>query len=505
MKENKVKLFTLLLSIVFIFAACSDTDYETEPKEEGGKSTTTDKANASINEWIHKEMSFRYYWNDKLAKISELNLNDEPNDFFYSSLYLYKQPKGDRFSYLENDGQIFWARSADNSKPKNDIGFEFAAYQDIKTGQITLLVTYVKKEAKEIQKTKIKRGDWIHSVDGTKVNANNFNSILYSGKSSYRLGYYDPTDQKTKEETINISSYYESPIHLSKILQVGSKKVGYIVYNRFTNGETDTSLEYALEMNNILKSFEGQIDELILDLRYNGGGRVLSGNYIASAIVPNRDTSKKMIYTKRAYNKDFDADIRKYSNYDEWVHEYFQDYVSEGRRGGTKEPIPRLNMKRIYVITSQYTASASEQIINGLRAYIPVEVIGEKTTGKNMESYPIKDESNKDNKWVLHPLSSVSYNSKATSTTENDYSDGFEPTIGGETSEIGFIGEQVYQLGDVQERLLSIAINNIAGNRMRMKRSLDRSAIIYEDVKSIGSSLNRYHNEMIIDIPNGEN
>lgn len=503
MKENKVKLLTLLLSIVFIFAACSDKNYETDPKERG-KGTTSNE-NTSINEWIYKEMSFRYYWNDKLPKISELNLNDEPNDFFYSSLYRYKQPKGDRFSYIENDGEIFWARTADTAKPKNDIGFEFAAYQDIRTGQITLLVTYVKKGT-NAEKQGVKRGHWIHSVDGTKVNSNNFNSILYSGKSSYKLGYYDPIDQKTEELTINISSYYESPILLSKILQVGTKRVGYIVYNRFTNGETDTSIEYAIEMNDVLKSFEGKVDELILDLRYNGGGRVLSGNYIASAIVPNRDTAKKMIYTKRSYNNDFDADIRKYSNYDEWVHEYFQDYVSEGRRGGTKAPIPRLNMKRIYVITSKYTASASEQIINGLRAYIPVEVVGENTTGKNMESYPIADETNKDNKWILNPLSSVSYNSKATSTTDNDYSDGFPPTIGGETSEIKeFIGEQVYELGDIQERLLSLAINDIMGNKMRMKRSLDRSAITYDEIKPIGTSLERYRNEMIIDIPNGDN
>lgn len=502
MKEYKVKLLTLLLSIVFMFAACSDKDYETDPK--GGGKGTTNNENASINEWIHEEMSFRYYWNDKVPAISQLNLNDEPNDFFYNSLYRYKQDGGDRFSYIENDGEIFWARSADTAKPQNDIGFEFTAYQDINSGQITLLVTYVKKGT-NAEKQGVKRGHWIHSVDGTKVDVNNFFSILYSGKSSYKLGYYDPIDQKSKELTINISSYLESPILLSQILQVGTKKVGYIVYNRFANGETDTSLEYALEMNNLLKSFEGQIDELILDLRYNGGGRVLSGNYIASAIVPNRDTAKKMVYTKRAYNKDYDAYIKKFSNYNEHVHEYFQDYVSDDKRGGTKEPIPRLNMQRIYVITSRYTASASEQIINGLRAYIPVEVIGEKTTGKNMESYPIEDDSNKDNKWVLHPLTSVSYNSKATSTADNDYSAGFPPTIGSETSEIGFIAEQVYELGDIQERLLSIAINDIMGNKIRMKRSLDRSAITYDEVKPIGASLERYRNEMIIDIPNGEN
>lgn len=492
MKANKSLLFTLLLSIPFLFGSCSDKDDETQ----GGAKDTEDQ---SINEWIYDEMSFRYFWNDKIPSKSNLNFRTEPDIFFYSMLYKYKKADGDRFSILEKDGIPYFKDVALGNKPKHDIGFEFQAYEH-DNNIITFVVTYVKNGTRA-QAQGLKRGDWIEQVDDTKITTANYSSILDRGKPSYKI----KIENQEKPLVIEtMSSYAENPILLERILEVGDKRVGYIVYNAFANDADDNSMSYALEMNSIFKSYEGKIDELILDLRYNGGGLVESGNYIASAIVPNRKGTGTTIYTKRKFNNQYDEYLRKNlssNEYEERVTEFFHDNISKGR---SKEDIPHLNMKKLYVITSRYTASASEQIINGLRAYIPVEVIGETTTGKNMESYPISDDKNKENKWILHALTSMSYNSKG----ESNYSQGFKttkPSQGVEISEFTFyrdntgniIPNPIYELGDPKEQLLSVVLDNIRGSQ-RAKRSISQPVNAVSRTQ-IGSSLDRKAKLMIIE------
>lgn len=116
-----------------------------------------------------------------------------------------------------------------------------------------------------------------------------------------------------------------------------------------------------------------------------------------------------------------------------------------------------------------------------------------------MESFSIEDKKNKENNWILHPLTSVSFNSKVNSPEDNDYSGGIEPTSGTEISEIEYIAEKVYELGDPNERLLAEAISNIMAAKARVKRSM--SAKPEQNVKSLGGSLDRKSNSMIINDP----
>jgi carboxyl-terminal processing protease len=60
-----------------------------------------------------------------------------------------------------------------------------------------------------------------------------------------------------------------------------------------------------------------------------------------------------------------------------------------------------LTGNRVYVITSSRTASASELIINGLKPYMDVFLVGGLTFGKNVGSVPIEDEENPNNKYGL--------------------------------------------------------------------------------------------------------
>ncbi len=120
------------------------------------------------------------------------------------------------------------------------------------------------------------------------------------------------------------------------------------------------------------------ITELILDLRLNGGGSVLTSAYLASMIYKdaNNDIFAELRFNEKHLNEN------GYYNFDDSLDVYD---VSGAKTG--EETINRLNtINQLYVLTSSSTASASEMVINGLKSFIPVKVVGSTTYGKNVGS-----------------------------------------------------------------------------------------------------------------------
>lgn len=483
MKSHFILNTSICLILISLLFSCKDKNEDSLSPD--GRNTnwkanwTNTNENTSTNGWIYDEMNYNYYWNTTIPEADKISYyNDSPDKFFYKILYKYKTQGGDRFSYLEHDGvPQFSGEVASGEKPSyGDIGFEFIAYREDESliSPVHIFVAYIKAGSRAAQQGELKRGDWIVAIDNTPLTRQNFSNLIYSGKPTINLTLQ--TGRTIALQTTNV--FYENPIHLSKIFNIGGKKIGYIVYNFFADGTDSDQFKYAIEINNILSSFKQQnIDELILDLRYNGGGYVSSGTYIASAIVPNRETNT--IYTRRKYNDILEKEYKNHKN------NPFKNAING-------QLIPQLALNRLFVITSDNTASASEQIINGLRVYMTVETIGLKTVGKNMESFQIED---KNSTWILHPLTSVSYNAKD-DIDKNDYSTGFPPTIGGYNREVDSFTHQVYELGDQREKLLALALNYIAPGATRS----DKIAISTKsEIEPIGSSLSRKGQRMIIE------
>ena len=182
------------------------------------------------------------------------------------------------------------------------------------------------------------------------------------------------------------------------------------------------------------------ITSLVLDLRYNGGGYVSSAVNLASLIGPGVTSSD--IFSKTKYNNFLASEIPALSS----VKTAFLDKTEN--LGNTLEG------NRLYVLTSSGTASASELIINGLKPYMDVFLIGDVTYGKNVGSIAIEDEDNPENKYGLLPIVTRSFNS----LDQSDYSTGFTPDIPALENT-----ERLKPLGDVNELMLRTAIEQITG------------------------------------------
>ena len=221
----------------------------------------------------------------------------------------------------------------------------------------------------------IKRSDKILEINGQKVETiNNLNQSLGNNELgvSVTFKYLDLTTNQTKTATLTKENVKINTVLAIKILQTtANKKVGYIAFQTFIE-PSEAQLDAAFDQ---LKT--AGVQEFILDMRYNGGGRLSVANYLASKIVPPSNNNKTFITV--AHN-----DKKQNEN---------EDYKF-------KIPSNNLNLSRVFVIASNSTASASESVINGLKPYMPVIQFGGDSYGKPVGSYGFRFEG-----YVISPIS----------------------------------------------------------------------------------------------------
>lgn len=409
-----------------------------------------------VNGWIYDNMSVYYLWNDKLSKSPNYSLN--PEDFFESILYKYNKtsnPDGDRFSWIQEDYTELLGNLS--GVASHEIGFEYILVgTDATLKQYYALVLYA-MHGTDAELKGINRGRFITKINEQNITADNYKN-LFGGTGTKKLSMadfvYNETEkryilQSSGDVTINMHNYFaENPIYLDTIYTVANNKIGYLVYNFFARDNGDKSNNYDKELISKLSNFKSKgVNEMVLDLRYNSGGAVSSAIALASALVKNRST--KNVLTTSQYNSILHNALIKEegANYNK---DYFIDKII-----GTTVAIPEMNLPRLYVLTSGWTASASEFIINGLKPYMDVILIGETTYGKNVGSITIYEDDDPKNKWGMQPIVVKFANSLGFS----DFTAGFTPDY--EIDE--FENLYLYSFGDTNDPLLGKALSLITG------------------------------------------
>ena len=454
--------------LVFSFTFCSDKDDDTNtPKPNPDPEEKTE--NRVTNEWILEEMSDWYYWTEYIPAADKLDFELDPETFFYNHiLYDYLDSdgdgKGDRFSWIET----YTAAKAEKSAAKSDIGFDFLpVYADNARTKVVLIINYIKPKT-QAEKDGLQRGYIINKVDNQAITPNNWFSILYQNKSKYDIEYATnaknfSNGQFVKKELNVTPNYKDNPVLMDSIYEeFQGHKIGYLVFNTFGTANDINNLDDNKYLINRLARFEAEgITDLVIDLRYNGGGLVRTGVYLGSALVPNRNT--KNICQKKRYNKGVQAQLEAMADGDpikeSWLYDRFVNNIVW--ENTTLNEIPKLGNKinTLCILTTNSTASCSEMIINCLKPYMQKNgknlfVVGERTVGKNVGSWTIEPE-NKDIKWKLQPITFQAYNVD----NKSEYSQGFTPDVN--AADFEMLGTGLLPLGDLNETLLQAATNKI--------------------------------------------
>jgi C-terminal processing protease CtpA/Prc len=473
----KVKLtFIFFLLITLFFAACQDNEIPPPENEEPvPEPVLTDEE--YTNQWTYDQMRRMYLWNDALP--ASPDYTQHPEKFFYSILYKYGDVSGDRFSWIEEDlskkttPRALYADAA--------LGFDYipsSYFQEDKkdvTSSLGLFVISV-NEGSDAQDKGLKRGQVIYQVNGKNVDYNNYGNIL-KNLTSCTLGVYNNNGVKEVLMPFAASAPDASPVFISQVITVANVKIAYLMYNSFQRNATDAddNYEYDIELiQSIQKLKEEGITEFVLDLRYNLGGYLTSVMDLASALVPNRNT--KNVFIKEQYNPYFTDSLKTKYGEDAFL-EYFLD-----RAYGTTVPIPALPLSRLYVLATEYSASASELLIHGLRPYMDVFHIGLTTVGKDKGSISIKTDDSRI-LWQLQPIVSRLTDANGVGNYINgltpdykisEWEEGYQMVEGYYTDENGTrVTVQIPLLspwkggfrafGDPEEPLLATAIEQITG------------------------------------------
>ncbi|MCM4160364.1 peptidase S41 [Antarcticibacterium flavum] len=452
---KNIKIFFLTLLAGSFFASCSSDNEEFEEKPDVTATTEESSKELEVENFIYRGMSDIYLYKDDLDVLAENYFASQGEKDAYLKTFsspekLFNSLKSsrDRFSYLIDNYETMKTGTI-ASTGETGMSFGLVSYCQSCTevfGYIKLVQPNTPAAAEGAE-----RGMIFNRVNGQQLTKSNYTSLLTS--SSYTLGLAKIEGNTITEldRTINISTrdINTNPVVISKVLEVNGIKTGYLFYNSFDE-------DFDEELNSAFNELKGAgIQELVLDLRYNGGGSVRTATDLA-AMITGQFVGE--VFMKERWNEKYQ------SYYEQRSPESLLNKFNTSIRTGTT--INSLNLNRLFVLTTKSSASASELIINGLDPYIDVVQIGDVTTGKFEASVTLYDSPNfsedhsslnDSHTYAIQPLVLKSMNRDGVT----DYKDGINPEIK--------LPEDVLNLGilgDKDEPLLKVALDVIAGNRV---------------------------------------
>jgi hypothetical protein len=482
---------SLLLFLVFFVVSCEKNDGIAID------ATTADE----INLFVWKGMNTYYLWQKDVPVLADNRFGNVGE--LYSYFRGFSSPETvfeslrfqpdltDRFSVIVDD-YVALENSFQGITLNSGMEFGLVRYLNSNTN-IFCYVRYVLPNSDAASK-QIERGMIFTTVNGTQLTDSNFGSLLFNDSPNYTIGFanYNNGNPTTNgvSITLNKSQLQENPVAISKVITEGTKKIGYLLYNQFSSS-------FDGQLNAAFANFKTQnIDELILDLRYNGGGSVQTATYLGSMITGQFNGQ---LYSKEVWNSKVTAALPA----SRFVNN-FTNQIRNVDRNGTvilNESINSLGLTKVYFIVSSSTASASELVINSLSSYIDVYLVGRKTVGKQVGSITLYDSENllrtgpklnQNHTYAIQPIVL-----EISNKNNNNHPEGFTPG----TSLPGvLLAENFGNLGVLGERSDPLLDRTITYILTGAKSTFDKKEVIFHEEIFNSKLATPTKNNMYVDV-----
>ncbi|WP_442846022.1 S41 family peptidase [Leeuwenhoekiella sp. H156] len=482
-------------SLLILFFALFSLSCSTDRDDELGPVSFLE-----IKNFIYDGMQLYYLYKPEVPELANdffesreerndfLNSFDTPENFFYNGLVT----PGDRFSFITDDYRELERSFAGISKTS---GIEYGLSLDRNDPNFAFAwVRYVLPET-PASAAGVERGMLFNSVNGerltTTANADGTYSLSARSRELLNLDVFSidlaefDTNDNLQPTGVSIDltqvEYTENPVFIAKTLTVNTRKIGYLMYNAYRRN-------FDVQLNNAFAQFKADgIEDLVLDLRYNGGGSVETAIDLTSMITGQFNGQ---VITKQRWNPEVQAVFE--AGNPENLLDRFDNSISN------KDAINSLNLTRLFVITTGSTASASELTIIGLKPYIEVKTIGTTTVGKfeaSLTLYDSDDFSRNDRSlnprhfYAIQPLVYTYENSAGTVGPPTGIIPDFE--LRENLTNLGV-------LGDENEPLLSLALDQILG---RSPSGKTRSGIKFEHFTAVENQSPDFQRMYIDNLP----
>jgi len=372
----KLRLLIVVLSGFAIFSSCRKNDT-------GGNNGTTDEN--ILKDSILAISRDVYLWNTQIPSDFSARSYDGPSEIMeairkYSNEPGFSDPV-DHYSFAMKQNE--WDNLSNGIISDFGLNAFFFSDNDLRVRLV--------EEASPAGRAGIKRGWKFLKVAGsTNITTNNVDFLVNNIYNSSSTAFtFQKPDSSTVEITLESETYQENPVVLDSIYTEGARKAGYIVFNSFL-GDTARVIN---ELTNVFNRFvSANVTDVIVDLRYNGGGYVSVSEALANFLI--KPSASGSIMMTQQYNDNY-SDLNEVTMFK--------------KRGA-------LNVNNIFFVVTDNTASASELLINNLKPYMNVKLVGpEATYGKPVGFFPIAV-----GEWYIFPVSFRSTNGQ----NQGNYFDG---------------------------------------------------------------------------------
>ncbi|MCU0773419.1 MAG: S41 family peptidase [Ideonella sp.] len=263
----------------------------------------------------------------------------------------------------------------------------------------------------------LRRGDRLLDVDGVDIDdptvagVATINAALFPLQGRTHRFRFEREGAVPFDTVLTAAAVVRRPVPVSSVLDLGAQgRVGVIVFNEHL-GDAERQLVAAMR-----QMAAAGIDDLVLDLRYNGGGFLYIASQLAAMITDAPRTDGR-VFERSIYN-----DKRQAENLQPGTPFFTESCVPDAgfTRCTQVEALPRLGLSRVYVLAGRGTCSASEALVNGLRGVgVEVALIGATTCGKPY-GFTARDNCG----LSYFPIEFQGVNDRGF----GDYADGFAPT-----------------------------------------------------------------------------
>ena len=384
--------------------------------------------------WVHAWIDETYLWYQDVRALpastrSAANYNDPVTyfDALRSPAFTASGKKLDQFHFTYDTPE--WVALSTSGR---DVGYgmtlTFSGW-----GTPRSAVVAFTQDGTAAANAGLARGQQIVSVDGVDVDYGSDEWTIYAGLFPSSAGRHwltlrDPSSGTTRTVALDASVLTSLPVHNVKTLPAPNQNVGYLQFDdHFASAEP-------LLVNAFTQLAAAGVTDLVIDIRYNGGGYLGIASELAYMVAgPSRTGGK--VFEQLLFN-----DRNPFPGVSPNTPFYSQ---TRGYSGPAGVALPTLNLGRVFVLTTADTCSASEAIINGLRgAGVQVIQVGETTCGKPYGFYPADNCGTTYFTIQFKGVNALGF---------GDYADGFIPNC-------AVNDDFSHALGDPAERLLAMAL-----------------------------------------------
>jgi C-terminal processing protease CtpA/Prc len=249
--------------------------------------------------------------------------------------------------------------------------------------------------------------------DNTQQGVDTINDGLFPDDAGTTTSFeFELVDSTTLTADITSDDIIVTPVQNVKVLNTDNGKVGYFQFNSFIV----TAQEGLIDAFDTF--VEENVTELVMDLRYNGGGRLALASQLSYMVAGPNQTNNATFETLRFNDKN--PTTNPVTGQSISPTPFYSTVIDYNEGLLTNTLLPSLSLTRVYVISTDATCSASEAVMNALRG-IDVEVvqIGSTTCGKPYGFYPTDNCGE-----TYFTIQFQGVNNKGF----GDYADGFMPT-----------------------------------------------------------------------------